>query len=247
MERLGLSLAISMRYDRNIRIEGFGEEGQRKLRAAGVLVVGAGGLGSPVLLYLAAAGIGRLGIIDDDKVAISNLQRQIIHFTPDVERSKVVSAKEKIAALNPEVSVITHTERLDAQNAAALIGGYDFVIDCCDNYATKFLLNDVCVQAGKAYSHGAVLGMRGEAMTVIPGSACYRCVFDKEPGDSAQSTLDTGVLGSVAGIIGSIQATEAIKYITGTGELLTDRILIADARSMQFYTLKVKKTCRLCR
>lgn len=233
------------RYNRNILIEGFGEEGQRKLKAARVLVVGAGGLGSPVLLYLAAAGVGTLGIIDNDKVSLSNLQRQIIHFTEDTGREKTVSAQEKIARLNPEVDIITYNETFCERNAGELIESYDFIVDCCDNYESKFLINDTCVRAGKAFSHGAVLSMKGEVMTVVPGSPCYRCVFDKQPEEGViPNASQAGVLGSVAGIVGSIQATEAIKYITGVGELLTGKILIVDARSMNFFPLKVSRECK---
>lgn len=229
------------RYNRNILIEGWGEEGQQKLRSSKVLVVGAGGLGSPVLLYLAAAGVGTLGIVDYDVVDISNLQRQILHQTTDLGKNKIESAREKLNVLNPEVSVITYSEKFTEKNAANIIGEYDFVIDCCDNYTTKFLINDVCVREQKPYSHGAVLALRGEVMTYIPGNACYRSVFDNPPEDgTAPTSAQAGILGSIAGVIGSIQATEAIKYLTGIGELILNRILIFDGKSMNFYSLKVK-------
>ena len=228
------------RYLRNITIDGFGIEGQEKLSKARVLVIGAGGLGSPVLLYLAAAGVGTLGIVDYDNVDETNLQRQIIHSETEIGLSKTESACKSVRALNHSVQTIVHNERLTAENAVRIIREYDFVVDCCDNYATKFLINDVCVAEGKPYSHGAISAMRGEAMTCIPGSADYRRVFSDPPqedntGDSSQ----TGVLGSVAGVIGSIQATEVIKYLTGTGDLLTNRILIFDGRVMTFHILKV--------
>ena len=177
------------RYGRNILIEGFGDEGQAKLKAAKVLVVGAGGLGSPVLLYLAAAGVGTLGIVDDDTVNITNLQRQLLHFNADLNRPKIVSAREKVTSLNPEVNVVTYPCRFTEENAESIIlgltsreevnglltpspeppgGEYDFIVDCCDNYATKLLINDVCVKLQKPYSHGAVIAMRGEVMTCIP-------------------------------------------------------------------------------
>lgn len=241
------------RYNRNKRIEGFGEVGQAKLKSARVLVIGAGGLGSPVLFYLAAAGIGTLGIVDDDLVNITNLQRQILHFTDDVECRKTISAQEKLNALNPEVKVITYHCRFTEDNAEAIIRGYvagdvvagceyDFVVDCCDNYATKLLINDVCVKMEKPYSHGAVVAMRGEVMTYAPGTACYRCVFDSPPEDGVlPSASQIGILGSVAGIIGSIQATEVIKYLVGMDDLITNRLLVMAAGKMNFYSLKVKK------
>ncbi len=229
------------RYTRNIAIEGFGREGQEKLAAARVLVVGAGGLGSPVLLYLAAAGVGTLGIIDYDAVDITNLQRQIMHTTDGIGQPKVESARRAVEALNPDVKVIACREKFSEGNASALVAGYDFVVDCCDNYEAKYLINDVCVAVGKPYSHGAILAMRGEAMTYAPGHADYRRVFPSPPAEGEyQTAAQAGVLGSVAGVIGSVQATEAIKYLTGIGELLTDRILIFDAVGMTFRTLRLK-------
>lgn len=230
------------RYTRNTLIEGFGEEGQHKIKRAKVLVVGAGGLGSPVLFYLAAAGVGTLGIIDYDVVDISNLQRQILHQTTDLGKSKIESAKEKLMALNPEVKIKTYGFKFTADNAADIIKEYDFVIDCCDNYATKFLINDVCVMEQKPYSHGAVLALRGEVMTYLPGYADYRSVFDNPPEEGTVPTsAQVGILGSIAGIVGSIQATEAIKYLTGIGDLILNRILIVDGKTMCFHSLKVNK------
>lgn len=231
------------RYERNILINDFGREGQERLLNAKVLVVGAGGLGSPVLLYLAAAGVGTLGIIDTDKVDITNLQRQIIHSTNDLDRYKTESAKEKLSALNPECTIHTYSERFGKENAHRLIAGYDMVVDCCDNYETKFLINDVCVDATKPYVHGAVLTMRGEVMTYVPGHACYRCVFTAIPEEGKIVTsAQVGILGAVAGIIGSLQATEVIKYITGMGSLLTDSLYIFDGCSVSGTRLSVKKS-----
>lgn len=245
MEGLGPQSAIveccMERYTRNIIIEGFGREGQARLAAARVLVVGAGGLGSPVLMYLAAAGVGTLGIVDYDVVDVTNLQRQIIHGTSNLGRRKVESARASMLALNPSVSVVTYDQKFSAENAVALVEDYDFVVDCCDNYEAKYLINDVCVAVGKAYSHGAILAMRGEAMTYVPGHADYRKIFPAPPADGEyQTAAQAGALGAVAGVVGSIQATETIKYLTGIGDLLTDRILIFDGRSMMFQTLKVK-------
>jgi molybdopterin/thiamine biosynthesis adenylyltransferase len=240
---------MEKRYQRNILISGFGEEGQRKLREAKVLVVGAGGLGSPVLLYLAAAGVGTLGIIDCDVVDETNLQRQILHRTGDVGRLKTASAHEKLYALNPGTGFNIYQEKLTDGNAGRLIGEYDFVVDCCDNYATKLLINDVCVSRRKPYSHGAVIAMRGEVMTYLPGTACYRCVFDDPPEDGGilPASSQVGILGAVAGIAGSIQAAETVKYLAGLGDLITNRLLIIDATSMNFFSLKVRANDRcLC-
>ena len=228
------------RYKRNIQIEGFGEEGQQKLKDAKVLVVGAGGLGSPVLSYLAAVGIGTIGIIDYDKVDLSNLQRQVLHQTVDIGRLKVESVKEKLLALNPEIIVNIFAERFTEDNAKTIIGQYDFIVDCCDNYETKFLINDICVEVQKPFSHGAILALRGEVMTYIPGCCNYRDVFDGPPENKSElSPEQAGTLGAVAGIIGSIQATEVIKYFIGIGELIINRILIFDGKAMSFHSLKV--------
>ena len=229
------------RYNRNILIDGFGEEGQRKLKLAKVLIVGAGGLGSPVLFYLAAAGVGTLGIIDYDVVDISNLQRQILYRTDEIGKQKTESAKEKLMALNPEINVRTYEERFAEDNAAAIIRPYDFVIDCCDNYATKFLINDVCVEMQKPYSHGAVLALQGEVMTYVPGCSDYRAVFGSPPEEGSVATsAQAGILGAIACTIGCIQATEAIKYLTGIGNLITNRILLFDGKTMAFHSLKIR-------
>ncbi|MCD8176403.1 MAG: HesA/MoeB/ThiF family protein [Tannerellaceae bacterium] len=208
--------------------------------------MGAGGLGSPVLFYLAAAGAGTLGIMDYDRVDITNLQRQILHRTADVGRSKVESATEKLTALYPGIEIIPYNYKLTPENAPSILRAYDFVIECCDNYDAKFLINDCCVQQGIPFSHGAVLSMQGEITTYTPGHACYRCIFGQAPpAGSMPTSAEAGILGSVAGIAGSIQATEAIKYITGAGTLLTNQLLIFDARTMQFTRLAVSRngTC----
>lgn len=231
------------RYKRNILIDGIGEEGQNKLLQSKVLVIGAGGLGSPVLYYLVAAGVGTVGIIDYDIVDITNLQRQIIHNEIDLGRLKIESATEKLKALNPKCNIITYKDKFTADNADTIINDYDFIVDCCDNYDTKFLINDVCVKNKKPYSHGAVVALQGEVMTYIPEHACYRDVFDSQPKDGTiPNSAEIGILGSIAGVIGSIQATETIKYLTGLGNLITNRILIFDGKSMSFHSLKVKKS-----
>lgn len=237
------------RYSRHILLQDVGVEGQEKIRSGKVLVVGAGGLGSPVALYLAAAGVGTIGIVDGDVVDLSNLQRQIIHFTPDVGRPKVESAKEKIEQLNPNVKVITHKEFLMADNALDIVKDYDFVVDGTDNFPVKFLINDACVMAGKPFSHGGILRFEGQTFTHLPGTACYRCLFPAPPPANAVPTCSqTGVLGAIAGMLGTIQAAEVLKYLTGVGELLTDRLLSFNARTMNFRTIKTKRHdgCPLC-
>lgn len=239
-----------LRYSRNILLKDVGVAGQEKLFAAKVLVIGAGGLGSPAALYLAAAGVGTIGIADGDGVDLSNLQRQILHATADVGRPKVDSAAEKIAALNPDVRVRRHPEFLRAGTIRAIIRDYDFVIDGTDSFAAKFLINDACVLEGIPFSHGGVLRFQGQTMTVLPGrSPCYRCVFSAPPPDDAVPTCSqAGILGAVAGMLGSIQAAEALKYITGAGRLLTGSLLTFDALDMAFRKVAVKRNphCAAC-
>lgn len=237
------------RYSRHLILEGFGAEGQERLLSAKVLIVGAGGLGSPVAMYLAAAGTGTVGLIDADTVSLSNLQRQIIHSTADVNRPKVDSAAEHIGALNPDVTVVRHPVNLTAGNACDVIGGYDYVIDGTDNFASKFLINDACVMLGKPFSIGGINRYQGQLMTHVPGSACYRCLFPEPPADKDVETCSvTGVLGSIAGICGTLLATECIKFLVGYGELLTDTLLTFDALTMQFRRLATARNphCPLC-
>ena len=238
-----------MRYSRHILLEGFGKEGQEKLLQSKVLLIGAGGLGSPNALYLAAAGVGTIGIADADVVSISNLQRQVIHFTEDKGKPKVESAAEKMRRINPDVKVITYDCFITEDNAQDIISDYDFIIDCTDSFASKYLVNDACVMAGKPFCAGGVVKYGAQVMTHIPGTACYRCIFSEPPAENEVETCSTvGVLGSVVGIMGSIQATEAIKYLTGIGELLTDKLLIVDALTMNFQTLAFKHNagCPVC-
>lgn len=237
------------RYSRHILLQDVGLEGQEKILNAKVLIVGAGGLGAPVGMYLAAAGVGRIGVVDADVVDLSNLQRQIIHFTKDVGVAKVESAKEKMQAINPEVQVDTFHEFLDSSNALDIIKDYDFVVDGTDNFPVKFLINDACVMAGKPFSHGGILRFNGQTFTHVPGSACYRCMFKEPPPAGAVPTCSqAGVLGAIAGMLGTIQAAETLKYITGVGELLTDRLLTFDAKTMNFRTVHVKHrdNCAIC-
>ena len=238
------------RYDRHFSLAGVGFHGQLKLKRAKVLVIGAGGLGSPALLYLAAAGIGCLGVADGDKVDLSNLQRQVLHFTPDVGKGKTQSTREKILAINPEVRVVEHPEYLNAANIERVLSGYDFIVEGCDNFATKFLVNDACVLLRKPYSHAGMLRFEGQTMTVLPGeSRCYRCLFrEPPPPGSVPNCADAGILGMLAGTMGTLQATEAVKYVLGLGQLLTDRLLVYDTLSMRFREIRGKRdpACPVC-
>ena len=238
------------RYSRHIILPEVGGAGQQKLLQGRVLIVGAGGLGSPAALYLAAGGIGTIGIVDGDVVDLSNLQRQVIHSTPDVGKPKVDSAAAKMRALNPDVDVRAYNERLTSGNALAIISEYDFVIDGTDNFAAKFLIADACHFAGKPYSHAGILRFDGQLMTVIPGkSACYRCVFNAPPPSGiVPSCSQAGVLGVLAGVIGTLQATEAVKFLLGKGELLTNSLLIYDGLAMSFRKLKLSRNpnCPIC-
>jgi thiazole biosynthesis adenylyltransferase ThiF len=238
------------RYSRHILLKDVGVEGQMKLFDAKVLIIGAGGLGSPVALYLAAAGVGTIGIADADRVDLSNLQRQVIHHTPDVGKPKVESAAEKMRAINPDVQVRTYHEFVRAANIREIIRGYDFVIDGTDNFAAKFLINDACVLEKIPFSHGGILRFDGQTMTVKPGeSACYRCLFTAPPPKGAVPTCsEAGILGAVAGMLGTIQAAEALKFITGAGELLTNALLVFDAGDMNFRKVQLKRNprCKVC-
>lgn len=238
------------RYSRHIILDTVGVEGQQKISEGKVLVIGAGGLGSPVLFYLAAAGVGNLGIADDDVVDLTNLQRQIIHFTGDVDKPKVESARDKIERLNPDVTVDIHQGIVDSSNILEMITEYDIVVDGTDNFPSKFLINDACVIAKKPFSHAGILRFDGQIMTVVPGeSACFRCVLpEPPPPDLVPSCSQAGVLGVVAGVIGTLQATEILKYIIGVGELLTNRLLIVDAMDMVFSEVQIDKRpdCPVC-
>ncbi len=250
MKRVNFTDQEVERYARHIILEHIGIEGQLKLLNSKVLIIGAGGLGSPAALYLSAAGIGTIGIADGDIVDLSNLQRQIIHSTNDIGISKVKSAKNKMLALNPGITVNTYKEYLNASNILEIISSYDFIIDGSDNFATKFLINDACLLSKKPFSHGGILRFAGQTMTVVPDySACYACVFNSPPPEQSIPTCSTaGVLGTVAGMLGTIQATEAIKYITNFGELLTNKLLMFDTTTMDFDKISFDKNpeCRVC-
>ena len=240
------------RYARHLVLREVGGPGQSKIRAAKVLVVGAGGLGSPVALYLAAAGVGRLGLVDDDAVSLSNLQRQILFRTADVGRPKVEAGREALAALNPHVAVDIHNVRLTEANAMALIGAYDIVADGSDNFATRFLVNDACFFAKKPLVSGAVTEFEGQLAIYkghLPGLPCYRCLFaEPPPPNTVRSCSETGVLGAAAGVMGALQALEVLKEIAGLGTGLAGRILTYRALSAEFRTARLPKDpgCPLC-
>lgn len=239
------------RYSRHIVLKEAGVDGQKKLLNAKVLIIGAGGLGSPAAMYLAAAGVGRIGIADADEVDVSNLQRQIIHGMDDVGKAKVLSAKNTIEGMNPDVTVNTYRIFVNSENIMELIADYDFIIDATDNFSSKFLINDACVIAKKPFSHAGVIRFSGQLMTYVPGEGpCYRCVFQNPPPkDAVPNCRQAGVMGAVAGVVGNLQATEAIKYILGTGGLLTGKLLTYDALKMEFRTVLLPKHvpgCRVC-
>jgi len=231
------------RYHRHLILPEVGEAGQRRLKAARVLLIGAGGLGAPAALYLAAAGIGHLGIVDADAVELSNLQRQVIHDTRDVDRAKVASAEARVHALNPHVDVAAYQTRLTSSNAMELLADYDVIVDGSDNFATRYLVNDACVLLGKPNVSGSVLKFEGQASVFSAGDGpCYRCLFREPPPPAlVQNCADSGVLGVVPGLIGVIQAAESIKLITGIGETLIGRLLLVDALRMRFRTIDLKK------
>jgi molybdopterin/thiamine biosynthesis adenylyltransferase len=238
------------RYSRHLILPEIGEQGQSKLLNAKVFIVGAGGLGSPVGYYLSAAGVGTIAIIDDDNVDLSNLQRQIAHSTKTVGTSKVASAKYTFESLNPDVNVIPIKERLTKENILNLIKDYDLVIDCSDNYATRFLVNDACVMSRKPLVTGAIFKFEGQLTVIMPGEGpCYRCLFEGPPPQgSLVSPEAAGLLGVIPGVIGTLQATEALKLITGAGHLLKDELLIYDALKPSFRKVKIPRNpdCLIC-
>ena len=238
------------RYARHVILPDVGIDGQRRLKAARVLLVGAGGLGSPAAMYLAAAGVGTIGIVDSDAVDASNLQRQILHATADTGRPKVESAKDRLRAINPNVSVEMHHARLTSANALAILERYDVVVDGADNFPTRYLVNDACVLLGKPNAFGAIFRFEGQASVFgAKTGPCYRCVYPEPPPPGlVPSCAEAGVFGILPGVIGTIQATEAIKLILGVGETLAGRLLVYDAMRMAFRELKVPKDpdCPVC-
>ncbi len=248
---MALSDAELERYARHIVLREIGGPGQRKLKAAKVLVIGAGGLGSPALMYLAAAGVGVLGVVDDDVVSLSNLQRQILHATARIGALKTESAREALAAVNPDVEVQTHAVRLETGNADAVIGGYDMVLDGSDNFDTRYLVNAVCARLKKPLIAAAIGQWDGQISTYKPweGGPCYACIFPSRPADGlAPSCAEAGVLGALPGVMGALQAAEAVKEITGAGESLSGRLLLYDALATEFRVVFADKRpgCEIC-
>lgn len=239
-----------LRYSRHLIMPEVGMEGQQKLKAARVLCIGTGGLGSPLALYLAAAGIGTLGLVDFDVVDFTNLQRQVIHFTGDVGRSKLESAKEKIAAINPFIEVKTFETRLTSENALRIFSGFDIIVDGTDNFPTRFLVNDACVFTGKPNVYGSIFRFEGQASVfATKDGPCYRCLYPEPPPPGlVPSCAEGGVLGILPGLVGLIQATEAIKLVLGAGQPLIGRLLLVDALGMHFRELKLRKNpdCVVC-
>jgi len=237
------------RYSRHIIMPDVGSVGQRKLLGSSVLIVGAGGLGSPIALYLAIAGVGTIGIVDFDTVDLSNLQRQILHQEGDIGRSKVESSKETLLAYNPDLNVILHEEPITSDNAMDIIPNYDVIVNGADNFQARYLVNDASFLADKTLVDGSILLFDGQASTYIPGQGCYRCIFpEPPPPGEVPSCAEAGVLGALPGMIGTIQATEVIKVLLGIGDPLAGRLLIIDALSMDFRVLKVRRNldCPLC-
>lgn len=238
------------RYHRHFILKEIGTEGQEKLLQARVLIIGAGGIGSPLGYYLSAAGVGTIALADDDIVELSNLQRQIAHNTRALGTPKVESACNTFRALNPDISVIPVRERVTKENVHPLIRDYDIVADCSDNYATRFLVNDACVVEGKPLVTGAIAEFEGQLTAVIPGeSPCYRCLFEEPPPpDTVPDPANSGILGVIPGVIGTLQATEILKLITGAGHILKGELLIYDALTPSFRKVKISKNpgCRVC-
>ena len=237
------------RYSRHIILPQIGGKGQRKLLEARVLLIGAGGLGSPAGLYLAAAGVGRLGVVDFDCVDLSNLQRQVLHHTRDLGRPKVISATDTITAINPDVQVVQHPVRLTRHNALEVFADYDVIVDGSDNFPTRYLVNDACVLSRKPNVHGSIFHFEGQATTFLPGKGCYRCLYpEPPPPGSVPSCQEAGVLGVLPGVVGLIQATEALKLILGLGTTLSGYLLLYDALEMEFRKLHIKRNpaCPIC-
>ncbi|MBR5421195.1 MAG: molybdopterin-synthase adenylyltransferase MoeB [Lachnospiraceae bacterium] len=239
------------RYSRHIILKEIGAKGQKKLLNAKVLIIGAGGLGAPAALYLAAAGVGTIGIADADVVDLSNLQRQVIHTTADIGKRKVDSAAETMRAINPDVQVNTYYDFVSSANIREMIRDYDFILDGTDNFPAKFLINDACVMEKKPLSHAGIIRFKGQLTTILPGEGpCYRCIFkNPPPKDAVPTCKQAGVIGAMGGVIGSLQAMEAVKYICGVGELLSGYLLTYDALKMEFHKIKLPprgKGCAVC-
>lgn len=250
MNTVTFSPEEALRYNRHMIMPEVGPEGQAKLKAARVLLVGAGGLGSPAGLYLAAAGIGKIGIVDFDAVDASNLHRQVLHGTRDVGRSKLDSAIDTLSDINPHVELVRHETRFTSENALEIAAGYDMIVDGTDNFPTRYLVNDVCVLSGKPNVYGSIFRFDGQATVfAAPGGPCYRCLYpEPPPPGTVPNCAEGGVLGILPGLVGIIQATEAIKLILGVGEPLIGRLLMIDALAMQFREIKIRRDpeCPIC-
>lgn len=246
----GLRADQKARYRRHLTLPEVGEAGQAKLLSARVLILGAGGLGSPAALYLAAAGVGTLGIVDADVVDASNLQRQVLHTTERIGQPKTQSAREALTALNPDVEVVGFAERLTASNADTILAGFDVVLDGGDNFPTRYVLNDACVRLGKPLVHGSIFRFEGQLTTIVPGQGpCYRCLYPSAPpAELAPSCAEAGVLGVLPGVIGLLQATEALKLLLGVGAPLVGRLLTYDALAGRFHELSLRRdpACAAC-
>ncbi len=246
----GLTSEEAQRYSRHLMLPEMGIEGQERLKRSSVLCIGAGGLGSPMALYLAAAGVGRLGMVDFDVVEFSNLQRQIIHSTNDVGRPKLTSAKEKLEAINPHVRVEAHETRLSSENALELFREYDVIADGTDNFPTRYLVNDACILTGKPNVYGSIFRFEGQASVFgVPGGPCYRCLYpEPPPAGLVPSCAEGGVLGILPGMVGTIQATEAIKLLVGIGRPLVGRLLLFDALELNFREVRLRPDpeCPIC-
>lgn len=237
------------RYSRHIIMPQVGSVGQRKLLDAKVLMVGAGGLGSPISIYLTLAGVGTVGLVDFDDVDVTNLQRQILHFNDDIGRPKVVSAVETLKAYNPDTVVKVHEEPISSVNAMDIMEGYDIIVNGADNFPTRYLVNDAAYLSGKPLVDGSILLFDGQATTYLPGQGCYRCLFPSPPPPGeVPSCAEAGVLGMLPGMVGTIQATEVVKLILGVGDSLSGKLLLIDALSMDFRTVKIRRNpeCPLC-
>ncbi|MBE43323.1 MAG: thiamine biosynthesis protein ThiF [Chloroflexi bacterium] len=237
------------RYSRHIIMPQVGSVGQRKLLDAKVLMVGAGGLGSPITIYLTLAGVGTVGLVDFDDVDVTNLQRQILHFNDDIGRPKVESAVETLKAYNPDTTVNIHEEPISSVNAMEIMKDYDVIVNGADNFPTRYLVNDAAYLSGKTLVDGSILLFDGQATTYIPGQGCYRCLFPTPPPPGeVPSCAEAGVLGMLPGMVGTIQATEVVKQILGVGDSLSGRLLLIDALSMEFRTVKIRRNpqCPLC-
>lgn len=248
---MSLTPAALQRYARHVSLPEVGVAGQARLAAASALIVGAGGLGSPVALYLAAAGVGHIGIVDDDRVDVSNLQRQIIHTDADIGQRKVASACAKMLAINPLIQVTPHAVRVTASNVLALVQAYDVIIDATDSFATRYMLNDACVLTHKPLVYGAIFRFEGQVSVFAPhlGGPCYRCLFPDPPtADLAPNCAQTGVFGVLPGVVGTVQATEALKLILGIGETLIGRLWLYDALRMQAdaWAIAANPACPRC-